>query len=250
MEKGETVEQTRRRIRINKGIGMINGEEASWIGKSIEEMTPEEYQEYNKLNKRFSRRNMDEDKKDKVRSKDKELKIDQRFARWGYKRNKNNKNEYKPYTFDDETDEERMQRFMKWENKKGHKYPYQLTCDEKNVLSKLIKSSEKEGEKEDSSEDENYYEDYDFEDNERDVVLVGEKVTFEELKADAEDIDEYIKEMKKQKLKKPAPPLPKTEICECEKMRKDNIQERHRAMVNSGLFSKEELRKMEGPGSS
>ena len=35
---------------------------------------------------------MYQDKKDKVRSNDKELKIDQRFARWGYKRNKNNKN--------------------------------------------------------------------------------------------------------------------------------------------------------------
>ena len=202
------------------------------------------------MNKRFSRRNIDEDKKDEVRSKDKELKIDQRFARWGYKRNKNNKNEDTPETFDDETVEERMRRYMKWESKKGHKYPYQLTWDEKKVLSKLQKASQNEEEKEDSSEHENYYEDYDFEDNERDGVLVGEKVTFEELKADAKDIDEYMKEMKKQKLKKPSPPLPKTEICEYEKIREDNIRERHRAMVNSGLFSKEELRKMKGPGCS
>ena len=153
---------------------------------------------------------------------------------------KNNKNENKPETFDVETAEERMRRYMKWESKKGHK----------KVLSKLQKASQNEEEKEDSSEDENYYEDYDFEDNERDGVLVGEKVTFEELKADAKDIDEYMKEMKKQKLKKPAPPLPKTEICEYEKIREDNIRERHRAMVNSGLFSKEELRKMEGQGFS
>ena len=107
---------------------------------------------------------------------------------------------------------------MIWESKKGHKYPYQLTWDEKKVLSKLQKASQNEEEKEDSS--------------------------------DAKDINEYMKEMKKQKLQKPPPPLPKTEICEYEKMREDNIQERHRAMVNSGLFSKEELRKMEGPGSS
>ena len=71
--KNEAAEQTKLKIRIDKGIGKINVEEASWIRKSIEEMTPKEYQEYNRLNKRFCRRNMDEDKKDKVRSKDKEL---------------------------------------------------------------------------------------------------------------------------------------------------------------------------------
>ena len=71
----------------------------------------------------------------------------------------------------DETVEERMERYLKWQNK----YPFKLTNDEQKVLNKLQKAKDisKQSDKE-SSEEEfgNYYEDYEFEDPVRDGVLV------------------------------------------------------------------------------
>ena len=70
-EKNETVGEKRRRLRLKRGVGMVNGEEASWITKSIIEMTQEELKEYNRKNQEWARKTMDEPK---IRLKDKEHK--------------------------------------------------------------------------------------------------------------------------------------------------------------------------------
>ena len=41
-EKNETVEEKRHRLRLKRGIEMNEGKEATWILKSIMEMTPDE----------------------------------------------------------------------------------------------------------------------------------------------------------------------------------------------------------------
>ena len=65
-----------------------------------------------------------------------------------------------------------MDRYLKWKDKEGYKYPFTLTNDEQKVLNKLQKAKKmnKQSDKE-SSEEEfgNYYEDYEFEDPKRDA---------------------------------------------------------------------------------
>ena len=56
MWKNATVEQKRRIFRLKSGLGLINGKEASWIMKSIEEFNHEEEKEYNKRSQELSRR--------------------------------------------------------------------------------------------------------------------------------------------------------------------------------------------------
>ena len=93
-------------------------------------------------------------------------------------------------------------------------------------------------------EDENYYEDYEYEDNERDGVLVFDPVTSEELKSEAELKRKHMKTMRKQELKKPPPSLPKSDKSPYEKIREDNIRERVKCMIASGLWSEDEITKM------
>ena len=93
-------------------------------------------------------------------------------------------------------------------------------------------------------EDENYYEDYEYEDHERDGVLVCDPVTSEELKAEAELMRKHMKNMRKQELKKPPPSLPKSDKSQYEKIREDNIRERVKGMIASGLWSEDELTKI------
>ena len=48
-------------------------------------------------------------------------------------------------------------------------------------------------------------------------------------------------EQKKIELKKPAPAIPIRKLCEYEKIRDKNIKERLDAMIQSGLWSKEDV---------
>ena len=111
-ELNETVGEKRRRMRMKKGMGMVDGEEETWITKSIEEMTPDEYREYNKINKKWSIEFMNEEEKVEERNRNKSLKNEQRFSRYPYKMNKNENQKEK-------TIEERMERYLKWQNKEG-----------------------------------------------------------------------------------------------------------------------------------
>ena len=54
--KNAKVEEKRRIFRLKSGLGLINGKEASWIMKRIEEFNHEEEKEYNKRSQELSRR--------------------------------------------------------------------------------------------------------------------------------------------------------------------------------------------------
>ena len=99
----------------------------------------------------------------------------------------------------------------------------------------MNKQSDKE-----SSEEEfgNYYEDYEFENPERDRFLLCKPVSYEKLMAEAESIEKYTKEIKMQKLKKTCT---SNEPCEYEKIIENIIKERMKKIAESGLWTEAEL---------
>ena len=245
--KNESVGDKRRRNRLKKGFGIINGVETSWIMKSIEEMSPDEKKQYNRMAQEWSREIMDDEKKLDIRDENKDTKYEQRFARFRKKRKAGSKSEAKE---EEETVEERMKRFLEWQSKPGHKYPYAINDCEQRVLDKLeyekIRSNREDDEEETDETDYDYLEDYEYEDSKRDGVLVFDKVIPGDLKAEAEVMSRYYKNLRKDKLNEPVAVLPEFVKCEYEKIRDSNIKERMKKMISSGLWTEDQLRNIPG----
>ena len=246
--RNKSVGDKRRHNRLKKGFGIINGVETSWIMKSFEEMSPDEKKQYNRMAQEWSREIMDDEKKLDIRDENKDTKYEQRFARFRKKRKAGSKSEAKE---EEETVEERMKRFLEWQSKPGHKYPYAITDFEQRVLDKLeyekINSNREDEEEEDTETDyENYWEDYEYEDSKRDGVLVFDKVSSEDLKAEAEVMSKNYKNLRKDKLNEPVAVLPEFVKCEYEKIRDSNIKERMKKMISSGLWTEDQLRNIPG----
>ena len=86
-EKADSsVEERRRQKRLSKGIGMENGVEASWIEKSLEEMSVEERRGYNRQMRKLSRNRDSEVEKSLTKMKDRKYQYDKRDA--GYRHRK------------------------------------------------------------------------------------------------------------------------------------------------------------------
>ena len=76
--------------------------------------------------------------------------------------------------------------------------------------------------------------------------MMSEEQQSEELLKEAEQMDKYMKDMRKVQLRKPASPIPKQKMCDYEKIREANMKERMKEMIKSGYWTEDELRSMPG----
>ena len=136
-----------------------------------------------------------------------------------------------------------MQRYLKWKETDTKKYKFKLSEFEEKALQKIKGDNEDQDDTSDFSEqedDEPYWTD-----KENDEECINEeKLNPGELDEEFKAMNKHIKMMKKNKLKKPAPPVPTKGKYQYEKLRETLIKERVNAMENSGLFENiGELRK-------
>ena len=117
------------------------------------------------------------------------------------------------------------------------KYRFKLSSHEQKVIERL-RAETNDGETSIDSEehDEPYWMDHEDDDNERDGVLVFDKVSPGEMEEEAKAMKEHLKLTKKRQLQTPMKQLPERTLCTYEKIRESIIRERMEAMENSGLF--------------
>ena len=190
LDAQNSVGENRRKYRIEKGLGLQNGMESTWIRKSLEEMTANERKDYFRVVKQKSRDLQTECKKEKKRNDDRKRKYRQGYAGYRQKR-----------------------------------------------MADLI---EDEGTETNSDSDAPYWMDC-ATDNEGDNDRPNANVIDDNREEEAILLKNIFNEQKKIELKKPAPAIPIRKLCEYEKIRDKNIKERLDAMIQSGLWSKEDV---------
>ena len=215
----------RKQMRLEKGIGVNDGKATTWISKSLGEMTKEENREYLAHMKIRSRLLETETKKEDLNQKDRREKYKRRFARYRQDRTKDLRDTDEDQN---ENEEDMLKRYVKWEKTEVKKYPFKLSKHEETALDKVRagKSVQEDEESFDHSEEEDmepYWMDYSSEDNERDGIVVFEKVKPGELDEESKAWDKQIKMIKKHEFQKPMPALIQREPCQYEKIRETII---------------------------
>ena len=131
---GELIVKRRKRLRLEKGIGLNDGVAASWISKSMEEMTHEERKEYNSHLKRRSREHETEEKKEDLKKQYRKDNYKRRFARFRQEKTLDLRDS-------DEKEHENcgdmLTRYLKWKETGIRKYPFNLSKHEESALQKV-----------------------------------------------------------------------------------------------------------------
>ena len=133
-------------------------------------MSGEERKEYNCYNKRRSRIVESDTKKEDLKQQVTKEKFKRRFARFRHKRTEDLQ--------DSEEEEDFLKRYLKWDNTDVKKYPFKLSLNEERAIERLLAETN-DGETSTNSEegDELYWMKHEDDDNERDGVLVFDKVS-------------------------------------------------------------------------
>jgi hypothetical protein len=145
-----------------------------------------------------------------------------------------------------ETDSDEKKRKQKMSNRK-RKYDTRIVgFHTKRTEDLRTESSFDEHESDESSnttdeDDFPYWMDYPS-DNEELTVVDPEKLIPHDMKAEAALLDKHRKEQIKERLQKPASPLPGRKKCLYEELREENIRQKIKAMGESGLWSADELK--------
>lgn len=110
----ENVQDRRQRLRMKRHIGTENGEEASWIRKSMKEMNIEEKRDYMKERTKWSRKTDSDQEKRKQRMSDRKRKYNKRIVKFHTKRTADLRNESSVDESDDSSNDTDEDEFPDW----------------------------------------------------------------------------------------------------------------------------------------